>query len=215
MQNLLEQVSTLSGVIGACIFDKKDGVLCGAAHEQLAAGLLETVGAHLVRLFQLGEMSGLSIKTAQFLFDRYAVIGLPFHASSALIAVCNPHADYSAVASAAARLAAVLRADGLTTPSETPVVWAAEEEPETAEPEAAISGLYPAQLQAMLCRIEQALAGAIGPVAGMVMQDYIEQWQQSGPPVPARIVELTNLLMEEIGDPEAAQDFVAKIEKII
>jgi len=47
------------------------------------------------------------------------------------------------------------------------------------------------------------------------MQDYIEQWQRSGPAVPARIVELTNLLVEEIGDPEAAQDFVAKIEQII
>ena len=67
----------------------------------------------------------------------------------------------------------------------------------------------------MLDKIEQALAGAIGPVAGMVMQDYIDLWRQGGPTVPARLVELTNMLVDEIGEPEAAQDFVAQIEQIV
>lgn len=215
MQQLLEQFAEQEGVIGAFVFDKKEGVLGCAAHERLAPGLLETAGTHLLRLFQLSSMSGLSIKTAQFLFDRCAVIGLPLQANSALIAVCTPHADGTAVAAAALKLAGELRNNKLPEQS----VAEPAPPPETAsgppEPETGANGLFPAQLQAMLCRIEQALAGAIGPVAGMVMQDYIEQWQRSGPAVPARIVELTNLLVEEIGDPEAAQDFVAKIEQII
>ncbi|MGX9727415.1 MAG: hypothetical protein ACTFAK_08880 [Candidatus Electronema sp. VV] len=215
MRQLLEQFAQQDGVIGAFVFDKKEGVLgCAAAHGRLAPGLLETAGAHLLRLFQLSSMSGLSIKTAQFLFDRCAVIGLPLQANSALIAVCAPQADGTAVAAAAVRLADELRQDKLP---EQPAEPAPPEDTASApsEPETGANGLFPAQLQAMLCRIEQALAGAIGPVAGMVMQDYIEQWQRRGPAVPSRIAELTNLLVEEIGDPEAAQDFVAKIEQII
>jgi hypothetical protein len=210
MQNLLNEVSSLFGVIGTCIFDKKEGVLCGEAREKLADGLRETVGAHLVRLFQLGTMSGLDIKTAQFFFDRYAVIGLPFQASSVLIILCDPQTDYPTVTDAALRLATKMGGEPLA-PAAVPLEEVQFEEAE----EISDKGLYPAQLQAMLCRIEQALAGAIGPVAGMVMQDYIDRWQQNGPAVPARIAELTDLLVEEIGDPEAAQDFVAKIEKII
>ncbi|WP_417910746.1 hypothetical protein [Candidatus Electronema sp. PJ] len=208
MQNLLNEVSSLVGVLGVCIFDKKDGVLCGKTREKLADGLQETVGAHLLRLFQLGVMSSLDIRTAQFFFDRYAVIGLPFRGNAVLIVLCTPQADCPSVAEAAVHLAAKL--------DKEPVLPVMEEQLEEVEPEEILDKeLYSAQLQAVLCRIEQALAGAIGPVAGMVMQDYIDRWQLSGPTIPARIAELTNMLVEEIGDPEAAQDFVAKIEKII
>ncbi|WP_417911806.1 hypothetical protein [Candidatus Electronema sp. TJ] len=209
MQHLIDQISALPGVRGVCIFDKKDGVLCGGTREKLADGLQQAAGTHLLRLFQLGAMSGIDIRTAKFFFDRYVVIGLPFQVGSALLALCSPEADCPAVADAVLRLTMKMGSAPII-----PAAAPAEENqaaPETMpEPE-----LFPAQLQAMLCRIEQALAGAIGPVAGMVMQDYIDRWRQNGPAVPSRMAELTNMLTEEIGDPEAAQDFVAKIEKII
>jgi hypothetical protein len=47
----------------------------------------------------------------------------------------------------------------------------------------------------------------------MILDDYIEQWQQNGPVVAARIIELTTALVEEIGDPETAQEFITRIEK--
>lgn len=215
MLTLLNEVSDLPGVLGICIFDRKDGVFCGKIQDKLTDDLLEKVGAHLVRLLQIGSMSSLGVKTVQFFFDRYAVIGLSLQASSALMAVCGPQADNAAVAAAVVRVAEKLRAEQLLSEMEPEVIVIEEEQIESLEPEQEDSGLYPAQLQAMLCRIEQALAGAVGPVAGMVMQDYIDRWRQSGPAVPARLVELTSMLMEEIGDPEAAQDFVAKIENII
>jgi hypothetical protein len=215
VRTLLNEVSDLPGVIGICIFDRKDGVFCGELHDRLTDDLLEKVGTHLVRLLQIGSMSSLGVKTVQFFFDRYAVIGLPLQASSALMAVCGPQADKAAVAAAAVRVAEKLRAEQLPSEIEPEVIAIEEEQIESLEPEPEDSGLYPAQLQAMLCRVEQALAGAVGPVAGMVMQDYIDRWRQNGPAVPARLVELTSMLMEEIGDPEAAQDFIAKIENII
>ena len=45
------------------------------------------------------------------------------------------------------------------------------------------------------------------------LRDYIEQWQQNGPVVAARIVELTTALVEEIGDPVTAQEFISRVEK--
>ena len=74
-------------------------------------------------------------------------------------------------------------------------------------------GDYPREIQKIFQEIEQALSGAIGPAADMILRDYIEQWQQNGPVVSARIVELTTALVEEIGDPETAQEFISRVEK--
>ena len=68
-------------------------------------------------------------------------------------------------------------------------------------------------IQKIFQEIEQALSGAIGPAADMILRDYIEQWQRNGPVVAARIVELTTALVEEIGDPETAQEFISRVEK--
>lgn len=72
---------------------------------------------------------------------------------------------------------------------------------------------YPSDIQEIFKEIEQALAGAVGPAAGMILDEYIEQWQQNGPVVAARIIELTTALVEEIGDPETAQEFITRVEK--
>jgi hypothetical protein len=74
-------------------------------------------------------------------------------------------------------------------------------------------GDYPDEIQKIFQEIEQALAGVIGPAASMILRDYIEQWQKDGPVVATRIIELTTALVEEIGDPVTAQEFISKVEK--
>jgi hypothetical protein len=71
------------------------------------------------------------------------------------------------------------------------------------------------ELQPMYDKIENALAGAIGPIAGMVIQDYINKWKAAGPEVPARLSELAAMLTREIGDPELEKQFTASVEKIM
>ncbi|WP_446008674.1 hypothetical protein [Candidatus Electrothrix sp.] len=75
------------------------------------------------------------------------------------------------------------------------------------------NGEYSPEIQEIFSEIEEALAGAVGPAAGMILNDYIEQWQQNGPVVATRIIELTTALVEEIGDPETAQEFISRVEK--
>lgn len=206
MWNLVEEIAALPDVAGAGLFDGKGAQLCGKGDEKLTSEAFEVLGLHIVRLFQMGAMSCLDINMIQFIFDRCAVLAKHVPSGEIFLVLCAAHADCGKIA----ETITVRAAASLPTELEPAEELAAEtclleEEPEACSP----------QLQFMLDKIEQALVGAVGPVAGIVMQDYIELWQRSGPAVPARLVELTKMLVDEIGEPEAAQDFIAQIEQII
>ncbi|MEA2116429.1 MAG: hypothetical protein U9P36_13750 [Thermodesulfobacteriota bacterium] len=210
MRKLLQEISVIPGVTGSCIFDKKEGPLCKDLHPDLSEDLLQTVGIHLVRLIQMGKMSGLSVKSVHFRFDKYTVVGMPLETGAVLLTICEAHANCSLVATTAAMLAADMR-DELERGVHSPEIEESVEE----LGEVVLDGSVDAELQPMYDKIEQALAGAIGPVAGMIIQDYIHKWKESGPEVPARLTELASMLTKEIGDPALEREFTARIEEIM
>ena len=210
MRKLLQEISVIPGVTGSCIFDKKEGPLCKDLHPDLSEDLLQTVGIHLVRLIQMGKMSGLSVKSVHFRFDKYTVVGMPLETGAVLLTICEAHANCSLVATTAAMLAADMR-DELESGVHSPeTVGSVEDLGEVVLEESADE-----ELQPMYDKIEEALAGAIGPVAGMIIQDYIQKWRSSGPEVPARLSELASMLTKEISDPALEEEFNARIEEIM
>ncbi len=210
MRKLLQEISVIPGVTGSCIFDKKEGPLCKDLHPDLSEDLLQTVGIHLVRLIQMGKMSGLSVKSVHFRFDKYTVVGMPLETGAVLLTICEAHANCSLVATTAAMLAADMR-DELERGVQSPEPGESVEE----LGKVVLDGSVDADLQPMYDKIEQALAGAIGPVAGMIIQDYIQKWRSSGPEVPACLSELASMLTKEIGDPALEKEFNARVEEIM
>ena len=209
MKKLLNEISVIPGVTGACIFDKKDGPVYRDSQPTSLEEGLQTVGIHFLRLIQMGNMADLPIQTSHFRFDKYTVIGMPLGSGAVLLTLCESQANCSLVATTAAMLAADMQEelgrDGITAINDTD-----HEEPAT-EPEEDDD----ADMQFLYDEIEHALAGAIGPVAGVVMQDYLKKWKKEGPVIPFRLGELAKMLEEEIGDSELAKDFSAKIQTIL
>jgi len=209
MRKLLQEMSVIPGVTGSCIFNKKDGSLCRDLHPTLSEELLQTLGIHLVRLIQMGTMAGLDIQSSHFRFDKYTVVGIPLETGAVFLTVCEAQANCSLVATTAALLAADMREElrqGVTTV-------------DTSESEEKVDMVLDESddddMKLLYEEVEQALAGAIGPVAGVVLQDYLIKWKQAGPAIPARLAELAKMLEEEIGDSELAQDFSEKIKTIL
>jgi hypothetical protein len=209
MRNLLQEISVIPGVTGSCIFDKKDGPLCKDLHPTLSEELLQTVGIHLVRLIQMGTMAGLNIQSSHFRFDKYTVVGIPLETGAVLLTICEAQANCSLVATTAAMLAADMREElrqGVTS---------VDQDESEKEVDMALDESDDADMKSLYEEVEQALASAIGPVAGVVLQDYLIKWKQTGPAIPARLAELTQMLEEEIGDSELAQDFSERIKTIL
>lgn len=211
MQKLLKDISVIPGVAAASVFNCKDGTLYREMSEDLAVEILDDVGAHLVHLLRMSAATRFKIQTMHFLFDRYVIIGLPFQSGSVLLVICAPD-NFSLVAATAVMLAGDLCDNAASGTDSLDHMHKKRAHASARVPDKII---YSPELREIFARIEQALAGAVGPVAGMMLRDYIERWGRDGPVVAGRIVELTTALVEEIGDPETAQEFIAGVEDIV
>ncbi len=207
MKKLLKELSVIPGVAGSCIFDKQKGPLCNDLQHGLSEDLLQTVGIHLVRMIQMGAMGSLAIKTVTFRFDKYSVVGMPLRAGSVLLTICESLANCSLVAATASMLAA-----DMLTELESGASSRSEKSPSAGEGDVVPQKKVDTALQARYEAIEKALAGAIGPVAGMVMQDCIDNWKKSGDVIVSRLPELMFMLTEEIGDPVLIKEFTSRVE---
>lgn len=212
MEKLLKEIAAIPGVTGSCVFDRHKGPLCRDLDSPLTAEMFQNVGMHLVRQVQMGTMCGLSIRSSHFRFDRYTVVGIPLENGGVLMTICENQANCSLIATTAGMLVADMcdagagREDSATATREVSA--------ETEEDEPGDSGVN-LEMEAHLRDIGQALAAAIGPVAEVVMQDFLEKWRANGPVIPARLSELAAMLADEIGDEELAAEFKSRIRHII
>jgi len=207
MRKLLHEISVIPGVTGSCVFDKKEGPLCSDLDPGLSEERLQVVGIHLVRLLQMGAMAGLSIKSSHFRFDKCTVIGIPLDIDTVLLTICDAQSNCSLVATSAVMLAADMREElnrDTLTADEGGAVDKSADGDEAEE----------TFIQILYDEIEQAFTAAIGPVAALVMQDYLGQWKERGPATAERLPELIEMLKQEIGKVELAKEFSERIKAI-
>lgn len=212
MKKLIDEISVIPGVTGSCIFDKSAGPLCTDSGNNLAAGVLEKVGAYLVRMLKMGKMAGLDITTSHFRLDKCTVVGMPLDSGAILLTICDTQANCSLVAATASMLASDMR-DELG--KENAAAAGRSGDVSTTGMETAKEQEVDPYLQSYLDQMEEALAGAIGPVAGMVIGDYITKWQRNGPAVTTRLNELADMLLAEIDEDSLIDEFTARVKKIV
>ena len=215
MRKLLKEISVIPGVTGSCIYDKTAGALCSEFKDGLPADLTENVGIHFIRLVQMGSMNNLNIKSAHFRFDRYSVVGLPLDTGAILLAICESDANCSLVATTAAMLAEDMRDDLTSSDPEQELDGHGDEKVSSDEPASSVDQGDNSAIKSQFAEIEDALAEAIGPVAGMVMPDYVNRWRQNGLAEVSRLGELITLLVDEISDEGLAKEFKSKIKHFL
>lgn len=210
-KKLLDEISVIPGVTGSCIFDRHEGPLCTDSNANIATDILLKVGSFLSRMLKMGAMHGLEIAGSHYRFDNCTVVSTPLGSDSILLTICETKANCSLVATTAAMLAADMAEQMDKKAAQSPRL---KNQPEPASIE--IEEEPPADnIKESFSLIEEALVEAIGPVAGMILQDAIDKWQQEGPSSAARLQELTNTLGKEIDDEELLTAFRSRVATIL
>jgi hypothetical protein len=199
MQKLLDEISVIPGVAGSCIFDRDRGVVCRKMGDNLSSDITNHIGMNFIRLLQMAALNKLDVKSAQFRFDKYWLVGIPLQKGVILLTICDLQANCSLVASTAAMLVEDMR-DEITKPSKKQLHD--------------LSEFGDEDIQKYLAEIENAFAAAIGPVAKMIISDYVYKWIQNGPPSVSRLPELLNSVAQEIEDSTLIEEFRSRLQHL-
>ncbi len=203
MLQLIDELKTIPGVVGACIYGSDEGVLATNLPSIFRPQRLETVGKHLGKLYSAGQMSFDDLTDVSLHYDESVVVARELRKNQLIFAICDPTFNHNLLTMSFNLLQEELE-QGRFAEAETPVAEAAD------GPGAA--GALPCdqpaeELQELLGEMREKLGKVLGPMAGFIFDEAAEAWQKQGRCAISTIEALINLLNQEIADETKAETY--------
>ncbi|MBI4792109.1 MAG: hypothetical protein HY789_05125 [Deltaproteobacteria bacterium] len=210
MPDVFKEIAVLPGVAGSCLFSRSRGNLSSDLPDYFAENKVQEVAHHCARLMQMGAVAGLDLQILALAFDRFTLLAMPVDKETILLTVCEADSNCSLVATTISMLAGELQSWLVQSAAAPPAGPAATPQPAKKKQAAPEENLDP-----LLAGIGEALAFAIGPVAGLVLDDYVERWREGGAAAKSRLAELAEMLVQEIDDAQLATDFRKRVAGLL
>ncbi len=221
MKNLLEEIKTSPGVLGACVYSTKKGIVGSNLPATFNSEQQQRITSILHRVFRLNDAAKLDVNAYEIQYDEALLMARRLDTEATLVVVCAPDVNVPLVSMACGMQSAELleaiaaHQDGAP-PSQTPVPPVVE----TAPVQAPQTKLTPAEvlngpLADKLTGIKRALAKCIGPVAGMALDGALKTWLEKGEPTAERLTDLAELLLPEIDDDNEKTAFVHEVKELL
>jgi hypothetical protein len=200
MQQMIDDLKSIPGVIGAFGYRAKQGIFCNNLPSLFKQERLFEVAKSLAKIAAAGRLGFPDMNEVLINFEESVILCRPLGASDFLITVCDPSINMNLLA-----LSLNLALEDFDpTAAEAPAAIVPRIDPAQLRE----SGPLVEPLQAMV----QMLAKVMGPMAGIVFNEALESWANEQPPTPARLPALQESLCREIGDPEKAERFRKLVE---
>lgn len=214
MDLLLKEINMLPGVFGCFVYTGNQELAAAKLPPIFKDNTIKTMGNLLTRTIKMGAMANLDIDSIEFKFDISLIIVKPLEQGAILVMICEPAVNRSLINMTTAMLIGDIQAIINKSPVQNEKLKAqvvtehVQEQPQ--KQEVAID----AALAPTLENIKDALAYAIGPIAGQIMLAAIETWAQQGPTSKQQLPGLTALLCKEINDTELEKEFMDQINSL-
>ncbi|MCK5070733.1 MAG: hypothetical protein KAR01_09325 [Desulfocapsa sp.] len=219
MDSLLQEITILPGVLGCFVFNKNGQIEGSKMPPIFNKNSIQGMGTLVSRTIQIGNMAQLYFKNIEIKYNESILLIKLLPGEALLIIICEPNANKSLISMTTEMLAQDIEAAMTVSRTSTPV-----NQSSTAAPAPqAVASNEPKKVEAeldsamapMLEEVKDALAMAIGPIAGPIMKDTLEIWLHQGPPSPANIPDLAKLLCIEINDDVLEEEFIAAVKNIL
>lgn len=203
MQQMLEEFKTIPGAMGGFALHPKQGILANSLPPMFQKDKLLEVSRELLKISTAMQMGSLNMQDISLHFDGSMVMMRRISDQLFLVLICEPQANAGVVGMSLSLAVEGLRArQGKRTPVPNPK----EDRAETPE---SIRASGP--LVEPLEKLEEGLAVVMGPMAGMILDEAVEEWFESGTVSFEALSCLVRILCREIGDARKVQQFQAQI----
>jgi len=197
MQQMIDDLKSIPGVIGAFGYRAKQGILCNNLPSLFKAERLTEIAKNLSKIATAGRLNFPDLTEVLINFEESVVLCRPLGVNDCLITVCDPSINMNLLALS---LNLALEDYNPAAAAAPPVAPAA---PRVDPAQLRKSGPLARPLQSMA----QMLAKVMGPMAGIVFDDALVAWAAGQVPSLSSLPALLDSLCREIGDPEKAERF--------
>jgi predicted regulator of Ras-like GTPase activity (Roadblock/LC7/MglB family) len=225
MDSLLKEINMLPGVFGCFVYTGNQELAAAKLPPIFKENTIKTMGNLLTRTIKMGTMANLNIEALEFKFDISLIILKPLEQGAILVMICEPAVNKSLINMTTSMLAQDIQAAINRGPVQAQAIsQPTPPQPQHAPPPPAAPQPAPpekkepdidAALAPVLENIKDALAYAIGPIAGQVMLDAIDTWAQEGATSKQTLPALATILCQEINDKRSENEFMAQIKSLL
>lgn len=192
MKQAIDELKEIPGVVGACLFGSQEGLLQSNLPGIFKSEKLSEVGKQLSKLLTAGRMSFSDINDLALHYDESVVIARELRKGLTVFAICDPSFNHNLLTMSLNLLQEELR-----------------DQPQASTAKAAAAPAQisvSAELEPTLEDLKGCLAKVLGPMAGIVFDEILQNWSLQGASVE-RLPALIELMKTEIGDPEKIATF--------
>ncbi len=240
MDDLLQEIKMLKGVLGAFVFTDKFGVVACDMPQDTAMSLpsMERVGVFLKRFFANPTTVELGVMSYEIRSDDNLILLKKIDDHGTLVTVCEPEVSMPLVNMTTSMLIAELKvAVDLVTEKPDLSQLQSQAKPAAAQPQKAAKAAPQAAAKAapkpkakvidvdklmsegpfadIARKLEDSMSRAIGPVGNMVVRDCVDKWVAGGSPSKDRFGELMDFLLKEIGDSRLEEEFKQEVGSLL
>ncbi len=218
MDSLLKEINMLPGIFGCFIYSGSYELMAAQLPPIFKEKTIKTIGNLLSRTFKMSARAHLGLTGMEVKFAGSKIISKSLPQGALLVMICEPAVNMSLINMTIAMLMSDLQSAVNKSPEQVqtltpgsgrqPPVVTTEKIPTSQEID------IDSKLALILEDIKEALAYAIGPIAGQVMRDLIETWAQHGATSRQRLPALATLLCQEINDKELEAAFMKQVRPL-
>lgn len=216
MDQILNELQSVPGVIGAFVFHTKTGILSKALPAVFKEAKLIRIGKSLVKIYAAGCMGTSELSEISLFYEESIVIVRRISTREFFIVLLDPSANLNLVA-----MSLNLTIDELQSATEkdpvSAVLMPVEKTVEAVPQSNGNNGFSPegllqnGSMAESLQKMQLSLAKVMGPIAKVIFRDALNEWIKAGKPSAATFTELIEILQTEINDPEKFRDYRQRI----
>jgi hypothetical protein len=219
MQQLIDDLKSIPGVIGGYIYRSNGGVLFSNLPSLFKPERIAEITKSLVKIHGAGKQNFPDLIEVFINYEESMLFCRQFNTSDYVIALCDPGMNLNVLAMSLNL--ALEEVAGKSDEEQSPTAMANDEavevptmpppQEETSAPgpaTSAASSLYESgPLAQPLQEMSKMLAKVLGPMAVIVFEDTVAKWANDRTPSPSELPQLVESLCREIDDSEKAKRY--------
>jgi len=209
MQQLIDDMKAIPGVIGACTYRSKEGITSNNLPSLFKDDRLQQTAKHLAKIHAAGRLNFPDLTETMVNYEESVIVFRQLNLDDHLITICDPGINMNLLAMSI-NLATenIPKQHGDRSPSPEP----REESMKSNAPDIKqllTKGPMAQPLQAM----SKLLTKTIGPMAKIVFEDSVSRWVRSSENNRGSLSKLLEIICQEIGDSEKGEEYRSLVRK--